>query len=321
MTSRLSRWVPNASPAMVPGAYTNMLREDISKGVVPYGHQGQVYRLSGNSNPRHQLLAALELSGGYGGIDDFVRTVAILLVDSHRVWIEVFAQDGPKGDVPFGVAPVSNVRLGPGRRILQQLPPKEALPEWVTPDDQWGSAIELDRDRVVRVELPNKYSSKDLNTVERDLAAVPLMTTPGWSMEQVSGQNSGGPVFDFKEAARTDRLAALQAALPIGWPAREVLMSSDRNINEYYRYLRGLRFLHFLASLRVEAEAALRDVLMIARDLCDISAEVTSYDLCTPADISEYIRQFEAGELSFSKVRDIVFQRPGFAKDAQRRIV
>ena len=298
-----------------------MLREDVGRGVVPYGHRGEVYTLSGDSAARHQLLAALELVERHGDIDDFVRTVAILLFDSREVWIEVFVDDDPKDDAPFGVARVSNVILGPGHQILQRLPPKEALPEWFTPDDQWGNEIELDRDRVVRVTLPNEYSRKDLTTVDRGLDAMPLMTSPAWIMEQPSGQISGGPVFDVKEAARTDRLAVLQAALPIGWPARETLMSSDRNINEYYNLLRELRFLHFLVSLRVEAEAALRNVLMIAHDLCGISAEVTSYDLCTPADISEYIRQFEAGELSFSKVRDIVFQRPGTAKDAQRRIV
>ena len=84
--------------------------------------------------------------------------------------------------------------------------------------------------------------------------------------------------------------------------------------------LRELKFLHFLASLRERAEAALRDILVVARGICEVSSEVIAHDLCIPEDISRFIRQFEDGELSFSKVREIIFQKPGLARDGERRI-
>ncbi len=192
--------------------------------------------------------------------------------------------------------------------------------EWVNPDEQWGTRIQLDRNRIVRVTLPEEYPGKRLARVKRELAAIPLLTAPDWFMEQVAGGSSEGPAFDVTEAGRTDRLAVLKAALPIGWPAREMLLATDRNVNDYYLYLRELRFLHFLASLRARAERALRDVLMVARGCSDISLEVIAHDLCTTADISDYIRQFEDGDLSFSEVKDIIFQEPGLAKVARRRV-
>ena len=321
MSSRLSLPVPIRSSPRVPNAVTHMLHEDVHRGVVPYGRQGQVYTVAGASSLGRGYIDALRLNGGYGDIDDFVRTVGFWLFDEHEVWIEVFAQDEPEGDAPFAIAPVSNVAVRRNGRVFQELPPREVLAEWVQSDDRWGKRIALDRDRLVRVTLPKDYADKRLVGVERDLAAIPLLTSPDWFMEQVSGQSTDGPAFDFSEAARTDRLAVLQAALPIGWSGREVLMSTDRNINDYYLNLRELRFLHFLASLREKAEGALREVLTIGRSLSGVTAEVTALDLCTPADISRYIHQFEAGELSFSKVTDIIYQEPGLARVERRQVV
>lgn len=323
MTSRLSMPTPMrvADTSSVPSAVAYMLEDDVSKGVVPYGRQGHVYTVAGASRVDSGYLDALRLNDGYGDVDAFVRTVGVWLFDEHELWFEVFEEVESGKEVPFAIAPVNNVVFDRNGRIFQQLPPLESLPEWVQPDDRWGQRIELDRDRLVRVSLPENHPEKRVSGIKRDLADIPLLTRPDWFMEQVSGQSTDGPAFDFSEAARTDRLAVLQAALPIGWSGREMLMSTDRNINDYYLNLRELRFLHFLASLREEAEGALRDVLTIGRSLSGVTAEVTAHDLCTPADISRYIHQFEAGELSFSKVTDIIYQKPGLAKVERRRVV
>ena len=319
MSSRLSLGVPIAGSPQTPNTVTHMLREDVSKGVVPYGRQGRIYTDSGDPIRGRGYLNSLRLGRRYGEIDDFVRTVGIWLFDEHEVWIEVFLQAEPDSEVPFAIAPVTNVVLDRSGRVFQQLPPLESLPEWVQADDRWGQRIELDRDRLVRVSLPEDYTEKRVARVKRDLSGMPLLTRPDWAMQHFVEPKTGDPVFDFEAAARTDRLAVLQAALPIGWHARELLM--DRNVNEYYRYLRELRFLHFLTSLREEAEGALREVLTIGRSLSGITVEVTAHDLCTPVEISKYIHQFKAGELPFSKVTDIIYQEPGLAKIERRRIV
>lgn len=321
MSSRLSLPVPIAGSARIPNTVVHMLHEDVSRGVVPYGRQGRIYAESRDPILGRRYLDSLRLGRRHGEIVDFVRTVGIWLFADHEVWIEVFVQDEPERDAPFSIAPVSNVVLPRDGRVLQELPPKEALPEWVQPDDRWGRRIELDRDRLVRVTLPEEYADRRLAKVEEELADIPLMTRPDWFIKQVSGNSTDGPRFDFSEAARTDRLAVLQAALPIGWSGREMLLSTDRNINDFYLYLRELRFLHFLASLRTKAETALREVLTIARNLCGLAVEVTAHDLCTPADISGYIGQFEDGEIPLSRVSDIIFQKPGFARVGRRRIV
>ena len=321
MTSRLSLPMPIASSTGVPNTVTYMLHDDVRTRVVPYGPQGQVYTVDGASSLGGGFLDALQLNGGDGDIDDFVRTVGFWLFDEHELWIEVFAQEESEGEVPFAVAPVSNVVLDRNGRAIQELPPREALPEWAQPDDRWGKRIELDRARLVRVTLPGDYADRRLARVKRDLAAIPLVTSPDWIMEREAGKSPGGPAFDVREAARTDRLAVLQAACPIGWSGREMLLSTDRNINDFYLNLRELCFLHFLVSLRAEAETALRGVLAVASNLFGFKVEVTAHDLCTPADISRYIRQFEEGELSFSLVAEIIYQKPGLARVKRRRVV
>ena len=308
-----------AASSSVPGAVSYMLRDDVSKGVVPYGRQGHVYTLDGALGLGRRYADALRLNDRIGSIDEFVRTVGFSLFDQYELWIEVFVQAKHETEAPFAIAPVSNVLLERSGGVFQQLPPLESLPEWVQLDDRWGQRIELERDRLVRVSLPRGYPEKRLARVKQDLAAMPLLTRPEWAIEHLVEPRAGDPVFDFNEAARTDRLAVLQAALPIGWHAREVLM--DRNVNEYYRYLRELRFLHFLTSLREEAEGALREVLTIGRSLSGVTVEVTAHHLCTPVDIGRYIHQFEAGELTFSKVTDIIYQKPGLAKVERRRVV
>ena len=84
--------------------------------------------------------------------------------------------------------------------------------------------------------------------------------------------------------------------------------------------LRELRFLHFLASLRSCAEDALRQVLTLAGDRCGFRASVTAFGVHTPDEVNLLIQRFEAGDLPFSAVNDILY---GAAKGlpVEQRIV
>ena len=82
----------------------------------------------------------------------------------------------------------------------------------------------------------------------------------------------------------------------------------DRQVSEYYYHLRELWFLRFVASMRARAEEALCEVLALASQACGFTASVTAQGIYTPEEVEEIIRQFEAGELTFSAVLDIVWE-------------
>ena len=140
-------------------------------------------------------------------------------------------------------------------------------------------------------------------------------------MEQWTGSRSGAPPYDAAEASRTRQLRLAQAALPIGWTARELYLGEHRAVSEYYHYLRELRFLHFLASLRSCAEDALRQVLTLAGERCGFKASVTALGVHTPDEVEVLIQKFEAGALPFSAVNDIIFEIGEDSQSQERTVL
>jgi len=74
-------------------------------------------------------------------------------------------------------------------------------------------------------------------------------------------------------------------------------------------YWRELRFLHFRASMRERAEEALRCVLALASERRGFEGSVTANGLHTPSEVRGFIEEFERGELAFSAVNDIIFEK------------
>ena len=64
------------------------------------------------------------------------------------------------------------------------------------------------------------------------------------------------PSFDLEEHVTKKELSVFQTALPVGWTARE-LYSRSRLTSDYYYFMRELRFLHYLVSMREMAIEAL----------------------------------------------------------------
>ena len=205
--------------------------------------------------------------------------------------------------------------------LIQELPSRDELPDWNRGGDDWEPEVELDAGRMVYVSLPDAYSSQFLMQVVRALAAVNLSVVPDWAMERWAGQRQDAPSFDASEARRTERLRIAQAALPIGWTAREIFFGPNVHSSEYYRYWRELRFLHFLSSMRVKAEEALRQVLTLASERCGFVTSVTAHGVHTPPEVQGFTRKFEAGELAFSSVNDILSENVKDAEPERRRVV
>ena len=181
------------------------------------------------------------------------------------------------------------------------------------------SQIELDPKRMVQVSLPNQYPSQLLTKVIKDLIEVDATFSlmPSWVEEQMSGQRRDIPRYDFNEASRTERLRIAQAALPIGWSAREILYANYRHLGEYYINWRELKFLHFRASMREQAEGALHQVLTIAGAKCGFEASAKAYGLFIPTEVETIIHKYEAGEIPFSQLAAIIYERSDnpFAKE------
>ena len=272
---------------------TRFLHEDFNNRVVPYRYGPTGYELSTEGLPSHQVVASLRLDHQARSLDDFLRAIASRLLTHHEVLLEVTIDDEHR---PFGVFELD--RAG-----------------------QTGTGIGLTADRMIQVLLPDAYPSQLLTQVVRDLAEIDFNLIPAWAMRKSAGERRKVPHFDITEAGRTKQLRIAQAALPIGWTAQEFGVDQSRQLSEYYHYWRELRFLHFRSSMLARAEDALLKVLALAGTRCGFTASVTANGIHTPEEVQEFIRKFEAGELSFSDVNDIVFGKGNGAHSEQRRVV
>lgn len=323
MNERRSRQFPLRNDRQPPSYYQHMLSDDTYGQAAPYRSGPDAYVLTAEGAQAHTIRRALSLSHHKSDVDDFVRHVASRLLSQPEVWLEVWFANGTGSEKMFGVCEVQGVTRRHDGRLVQALPAASDLPDWVTDDGKWGSDVELDDTRMIRVLPPATYPTAVLRGVVRDLAEIRVPVMPNWALAQIDGSRRDAPVFDVAEANRTERLAVAQITRPIGWSAREWIFDggTSRTMSEYYRRWRDLHFLHFLASLREQAEDALRKVLALAGDRCGFVASVVTNDICTPDEVSEIIRQFENGDLTVKAVDDIMLQRPGAAGVGQRQVV
>ncbi len=319
MTDRQSRWFPSSPARWIDSGQTHLLYQDFDARVIPYRHDPEAYKLSTEGALDYEVDGALSLRDARG-VDGFLRAVAARLLTNHEAWLEVSFEDERGEPTPFTVTEVDGARRTESGGVVQKLPSRHELPEWYRDKGEWGGVIDLDPDRMVHARLPDEYPSEVLTRVTTDLAAIEFELTPPWVMDHWAGSKREAPPYEADEALRTHQLRVAQAALPIGWTARELHIGQHRAVSDHYHYLRELRFLHFLASLRVSAEDALRQVLTRASETCGFKASVTAFGVNTPDDVAASIREFEAGALPFSAVNEILYG-PATGSPSEKRNV
>ncbi len=321
MIRGLSHRVFSQPKCWIPSAQTDLLYQDFSNRVVPYRHDPKAYALSAEGVSPRQIEECLTLGRHGWKLDGFLRRVASSLLTRHEVWLEVAFGDVGRDGAPFAVFEVDGVSRASAGHLVQAPPNRDELPDSVRWDGSWEKEIELDAARMVHVSLPAAYASETLFQVVHDLAEIDSSLLPPWAMAQMAGQRPDAPRFDVKEADRTERLRIAQAALPIGWTARETFFAPNTRTTDYYRSWRELRFLHFRSSMRARAEGALRRVLVIAGKECGFTASVMAHGVYTPDEVQGFIQRFEAGHLTLSTVSDIQFERVADPQEGVRRVV
>ena len=321
MNGPLSHRVFSQPKSWIQSMHTHLLYQDFSNRIVPYRHDSEPYQLSSEGIAPYLLEECLTLGHRGWQLDGFVRGVASSLLTRHEVWLEVSLGAEGEGQKPFRVYEVDGIRRTSTGRLLQAPPSREDLPDGASWDDSQRRDTELDPKRMVDVALPDSYPSELLAQVIQDLAEVDPGLPPNWAMEQMTGQRQDAPRFDVSRAQRTERLRLAQAALPIGWTAREFVLAPNTYTTEYYQAWRELRFLHFRSSMRRCAEEALRRVLAIAAAECGFRVSVMAQGLYTPDEVQEFVRQFEDGEISLSRVSDIHFEKATDHQVEPRRVV
>ncbi len=304
----------------IDSGQTHLLYQDFDARVVPYRHDPDAYALSTEGALSYEVEEALSLRDARG-VDGFLRAVAARLLTNHEAWLEVSFEDERREPTPFTVTEVDGVQRTERGGLVQKLPTSHELPEWYRDKGEWGVVLDLDPDRMVHARLPDAYPSEVLERVITDLAAIELGLTPSWVVDQWVESKSDTPPYDAAEAFRTRQLRLAQAALPIGWTARELYFGQHRAVSDHYHYLRELRFLHFLASLRACAEDALRLALKIAGDKCGFTASVTAFGVHTPDEVEVSIREFDAGALPFSAVNNVLYGAVTGSPPLEKRIV
>lgn len=320
MTWHQTRPIPAVAKAGGDGQ-SLLLYKDFHDRVLPSRSRSSgAYRLSSEGESSQRIVDSLGLRPEHmPQLDHFIQYVSRKLFTHFEVWIEVAFPDDD-GATPFAVFDANGIQRRRSGGLIQVLPAVEDVPEWARAMGGWGTNIELDEDRMVHVTMPEAYPEKVFSKVVKDLSEVDTNVARPWVLEELRSQKPGGPLFDIAEANRTERLRILQATLPIGWAAREGILGEDSRISHYYDLWRQLRFLHFRASMRQQAEEALHDVLTIASERCGFSVEVYAHGVNTSEHVQAIIKRFEAGELDFESVRDIVYEREKAGDSDPRRI-
>ena len=321
MIDRRSRWFPSEPKRWLQSAESDMLYRDFHNRVVPYRNDPEAYVLQTEGLPHYHVQESLSLRDHAWRLDGFLRRVACKLLTDHEVWIEVSFGNSGRNRAPFAVTEVYGVTQTQTGRLIQELPSLSDLPESFHHQSAWEREIVLDGSRMVHVELPDSYPSQLLWQVTRDLAQIATFGEVARVMDPWERDRPGGSLFNVKELLRTRDLAITKASLPIGWTTRESLRWPSRETNEFYYYWRELHFLHFRTSLRTQAEEALRQVLTLAGAECGFVASVIAQGAYTPQEAQEFIKQFEAGDISFSLLNEIILETAKETPLSQRPVM
>ena len=293
MSKRLSEWLWMPPRMWVESFEVDPLFQDFNNGVVTRHSNRDRYTLSGARLPKLLSLDPYSHQAG-SRIDEFIRETAARLLIDHQVWLEVVLDDEADKEAPFSVVPVLGVKRSPDSNLVQEIPDRE---------------IRLDNDTMVDIGLPTSYPSSMLLRIVKDLAELGSSMPPEWYTSQLFGQSPDPTPFDITEFSRTHRLSVLQATQQIGWTAGEVLRGQNGVISEYLRYLRELRFLHFKAAMRSQVEEGLKKAFELAKQRTGYEGKIVVEGLYTPNDVELLIGQFERGEIAFSTVSYVVFEK------------
>lgn len=333
MPELISRWIPNGGQRYPDGLNAHMLFNDVSNTVVPYRtDRNDAYRLA--SEPPEQLLAleeSLSLSDQGRGADDFIREVARRLFVDHEVWIEL-AVDADRSPEPrrrgmrherlFEVAIVHRlVEDSASGKRRQILPTPDEIPFHYSVDYGGVAEVDMSGAQLIHVVLPSCYSGDELDEMFRQLEAIPEKITPDWVYTKWMGMDANAPTFNVQEHIRLRDLVTLQATRVIGWTARQIFMGESRVLNDYARYERELRFLHFRTSLRAQAEDALVRVIRDAGAVLGLHIEAYANGVLTSQQVEDAIERFQAGTLPFSEVNDWVLEKGDIEQMEPRRLL
>lgn len=319
MTTGRTRQLHSDTPKWVSSHQTNMLHEDFHNSVVPYRQDAEGYRLSAKGIAAHLIDGALTIGNYSWRLEGFIRAVATRLLTHHEVWLEVRFNKDIRGHAPFAVMEIDGIKRPEIGRLIQEQQSIGNPSNWAQGKSNRDRHFEAEE--IVHVTLPETYPSQLLTQVVCDLAEVGVPVPPAWVMDNMYSQRGDVPHYDVGQAMRTERLRIAQAALPIGWTAREIFHQQSRQLGDYYYHWRELRFLHFLSSMRTRGEEALRQVLTVAGARCGFTATVTAHGIHTAHEVEALIPQFEAGEIPFSQVSKIIHEVDDGSSAEQRRVV
>ena len=303
-----------------------MLRQDFRNSIIPSRSNRRAYVLSASGIRRHvaeSLLVPKGIVSDYADTtDEFIEAIADGLFLSQEVWLEVAFDSEENSATPFQVFHVNDVIRTKEGDLIQEISPSYPASGQCQCPESNNERILLPSDRMVNATLPGAYPSGVLSRVIQDLGGHNDLEVFQLGFAKMTGQGDVPRNFDFREASRIKRRRLLQDTLPIGWTAREDFRyTANREISDFYLHLRELRFLHFVASIREQAEGALREVLALVGERCGFTFEVTAYGINTPDEVNALIESLKRGDLAFSAIRDIVHERQASGESPQMRQV
>jgi hypothetical protein len=280
-------------------AYANMLIEDISNSIFPFGSSKRSIRVLNRSGDRAvAVLVAQAMRPDEGDLtraagDFFRECVRTILYFGRATYEIVFVKD--KEDAPFSyfeLRPVHPYSLWYTPYLCFQY-----VPENVRRDARTERLVRLDPARIVRFEPPKEFR-RDLRRMCLALAHQSTGLIPNFALSAVAQQDEAIG-FDFRSFDAARRVALACITRSIGWSGRG---SFTENTLEYYSMFRFLKFEAFKLSFRDEILRTLNEVLRKAGAVLGISEELTIEGLPSRAEVDEGFVDLEAGQKAFIDV-------------------
>ncbi|MEY2569026.1 MAG: hypothetical protein QOE35_3555 [Actinomycetota bacterium] len=270
------------------GYYEHMLIED-SSHVLPFGRgldEGFRAEVTGTDSTRAEILICDSLPTQFDrthladAVREFMQHTAQLIVGYESAIYEIdYLVDpaDPKAPPvafrfePLQVGSVDRVR----RRIVQYVP--ASMAEKVRRNGL--GYVELERDRVVRFDLPKDIES-DVRRSVRFLASASEQHRAEFALvEQSMRQRTD---YDASEHHRMSGELLLEATRPIGWNARGLYRD---HVLDPYSVWRQLQFKRFKIRLRDSILARLNEALIAVGGHLGFEAQVELLDVPTHADV------------------------------------
>lgn len=282
------------------GSYAQMLIDDISTGILPYGSREEKYTSLTPSDAKYERILAYALSqhSYYRQLD---------LVGESRSFIELVAGTVARfGNCVCEVVELKDPATADGKTVAFRLPKLNPLTvrkqgklwkQFVPQENENLLELTLPLERLIVFDLPQQHRAYWQKMIE----SLKLLDLSFPDLTDRDSSRSPRNAFDYKAHHELLDQAILRITRDIGWDMRR---NTPDGITEYYWLHRRLRFVKFRIELRDHIIDTLNVGLKTMRSLLGTESLIELQNLPTIVDVEQAEEDLRSGTRSVKEIID-----------------